>query len=830
MRFIKIKGASCHNLKNINVAIPRQKFTVVTGLSGSGKSSLIFDTLYAEAQRRYLESLASYGWEFREVLDKPEVTDIEGLSPTIAISQKFRSSNPRSTVGTLTDIYDFIRLLYAQFGSPTCSSCGRVLRQGKVTLAVGAPGGITKCCACGKDWAKFPEIDLRLFSFNAPQGACPTCQGLGSKLEIDPDLVIPNRRLSILEGAIRPLVSLGGGRSNTWQLLEAMMKSQEISLTKPVNQLLESDQQKILYGTGVKNGAEEVKGQAKSWEGIIPILLRRYQETDSNYLRSKIEFFMRSSLCVDCGGGRLNAFARAVLIDGKSIVELTSLGIKELAVFFKSSLIRRQAIARKIIEEILTRLERLSDISLSYLTLNRSTISLSGGEIQRIRLMTQLGLGLTGVIYILDEPTMGLHSRDTAQLIGILQRLQGLDNTIVVVEHDKEVISAADYIIDVGPGAGIAGGRIVGQGTPERFKRQTKTSLTARYLSGVLGIKTPSLYRAGSGREIVILGATEHNLKNIDVKIPLGKLVGVTGVSGSGKSTLIKDILARALRQRFYRAKLAPGRHQQIIGVEALDKVVMIDQSPIGRSPRSNPATYTGLFSPIRSFFASLPEAQARHFTEGQFSFNVTGGRCATCKGEGEVKIEMYFLPDVYVKCPDCHGMRYNRESLSILWRGKSIADILAMSVDEACTFLGSYIPKAKRYLVTLKQVGLGYIRLGQPATTLSGGEAQRIKLGSELSRPATGKTLYILDEPTVGLHFADVEKLLGILQLLVDKGNTVIVVEHNLDLIKSCDWLIDLGPEGGTDGGQLVACGTPRQIAQIRASYTGRSLRGVLS
>lgn len=783
MKYITIKGARCHNLKNINVQIPRGLITVVTGLSGSGKSSLVFDTLHAESQRRYLESLSSYGRDLRNIFDKPEVDDIEGLSPTIAISQKFRSGNPRSTVGTLTEVYDYLRVLYARFGRSTNIKSGSQ-----------------------------PQLHPRALSFNSPEGACPDCQGLGSKLEIDPELVIPNKKLSVAEGAIRPLSAIGGARSRWWQKLQTRAGEQGINLDQPVSQLGKDQLDKLLYGD----------------QGIIKYLMQRYQETDSGYLRGKIEHYMRTFNCPTCQGSRLNQLARSIIVGDQTIDQLCNLPIESLPAWFQTTRSRFSSHGQQLVGEIESRLQLLIANQVGYLTLNRNTMSLSGGEIQRIRLAVQIRLGLSGVIYILDEPSVGLHSRDIGLLVATLQKLKKQDNTVVVVEHDREIIKQADYLIDIGPEAGINGGRVVAIGPPDHLKVIRGKSLTAEYLNGTRQIDPPRAYRAGNGHNLTVSGARENNLHDISVDFPLGKLIGVTGVSGSGKSTLVHDILARALRQHFHRSKTPPGHYQQLTGMEYLNKVIIMDQSPIGRSPRSNPATYTGLFTPLRDFFASLPAAKARRFSKGQFSFNVSRGRCQTCSGEGEVKIEMFFLPDIYSKCPACNGQRYNAATLEVKWKDKSIADILDMSVKEAYSFIGQQMPLVLKYLKTLNQVGLGYLRLGQPATTLSGGEAQRVKLATELTRPASGNTMYILDEPTVGLHFADLECLLKILHLLVEKGNTIVIVEHNLDVINSCDWVIDLGPGSGDQGGRLVAAGTPLQIMANPDSFTGRALKSV--
>ncbi len=950
-KVIKIKNARVHNLKNISLEIPRDKFIVITGLSGSGKSSLAFDTIYAEGQRRYVESLSAYARQFISLMDKPDVDLIEGLSPAISIDQKTTSRNPRSTVGTVTEIYDYLRLLFARIGEPHCPKCGRPVKQysldeivkaiekcysgreiiilspliqGRkgehknliekiaqagfayirfdgqvysveeildkeinkkkkhnleilidqfkltpeaedkarlaeavekaldyanglvmVLLASGQAAGQKGLCpqqtiysqrfACPVCGLSLPEIEPRLFSFNSPYGACPVCSGIGTKLEVDPELIL-NPNLTIAQGAIKPWARLPG-QQQTWllRILGTVAQKYGFDLNTPIKNLTAKQRQILLYGTGKKNykieyDTNRFAGELTTeFEGIIPNLERRWKQTESDYVRREIEKYMRVMPCPACSGQRLKPEALAVLIDGLSIFAVGEKSIGQAYQFFaqleksKFMTARRKKIAAQILKEIRTRLKFLLNVGVGYLTLNRSAATLSGGEGQRIRLATQIGSNLVGVLYILDEPSIGLHQRDNDKLIKTLKNLRDLGNTIIVVEHDEATILAADYVVDIGPGAGEQGGRIVAAGTPGQIKK-ARRSLTGQYLSGRKSIPAPKKFRSGNGQFLQIIGAAEHNLKNINVKIPLGKFVAITGVSGSGKSTLMNDILYRALSQKFYRAKEPSGRHKEIKGLKYIDKVVNIDQSPIGRTPRSNPATYTGAFTPIRELFASLPEAKIRGYQPGRFSFNVVGGRCEACAGEGLVKIEMQFLPDVYVTCEVCQGRRYNSEVLEIHYHGKNISDVLNMTVAEALAFFKN-IPTIKAKLQTLADVGLGYIKLGQPATTLSGGEAQRVKLAAELSRRATGKTLYILDEPTTGLHFADIKRLLAILNQLVDKGNTVLIIEHNLDVIKSVDWLIDLGPEGGDQGGQIVAVGTPPEVAKNKKSYTGKYL-----
>lgn len=946
---IIIKGARVNNLKNIDVEIPRNKLVVITGLSGSGKSSLAFDTIYAEGQRRYVESLSSYARQFLEVKEKPDVDKIDGLSPAIAIDQKSIVQNPRSTVGTITEIYDLIRLLYARIGHPHCPRCNREVRRQsikeiveriyeidrKVNLTILAPvlrdakgnhrkvfeeirkanfyqvrfDGIiynieeldelmidkqkkhnlevvvdrillnndkeTKeqladsvkvaadlgdgsvivhrsdndidilfsqylsCPDCG---ISLPEIELRSFSFNSPFGACSVCSGLGIKQELDPELVINNRKLSLAEGAIKPWTKIFASQKSLWQLLEAVAAKHHFSLNEPVEKLNKKALNLVLYGTGSETYL--VGNKSMTFDGVIPWLEAKYLETDSDYIRKEIEKYMRSHVCAACHGRRLKPESLAVTVAGLSIDQMTDCSIKRLKKIFeeinktagsdngKKSLklnytkkvltSNEYKIVRQLIMEILRRLTFLENVGLDYLTMSRSSVTLSGGEAQRLRLATQLGSSLSEVIYVLDEPSIGLHPVDNDKLINTLKEMRDKGNTVIVVEHDRETILSADYIVDMGPGAGVYGGEIVACGNAEQIKKSK--SLTGQYLSGEKSITVIKKAARGNGKKITIKGATANNLRNITVDIPLGKLVCVTGVSGSGKSTLISDILSKALSRRLYRTKDLPGAHQEIIGFENLDKVITIDQTPIGRTPRSNPATYTGVFTYIRDLFTLVPEAKIKGFDAGRFSFNVKGGRCEACGGDGYIKYEMQFLPDVYVVCEECKGRRYNKETLEIHYRSKNIADVLSMTVSEAKVFF-SDTPIINEKLTTLEEVGLGYLTLGQPATTLSGGEAQRIKLATELSRYSTGKTLYILDEPTTGLHFDDINRLLFILNRLVEKGNSVLIIEHNLDMIKNADWIIDLGPGGGEEGGYVVAEGTPDDIKKVKKSITGRYL-----
>lgn len=933
---IVVRGAREHNLKNIDVEIPRDKLVVITGLSGSGKSSLAFDTIYAEGQRRYVESLSAYARQFLGLMEKPDVDQIDGLSPAISIDQKSSSRNPRSTVGTVTEVYDYMRLLWARIGVPHCPICGReVVRQtssqivdqifklpegtrlmilgpvvddkkgehrgvasdlkkagfsrvrvngtiydinefpdldkqrkhtvealvdrlvveeesrqrltDSVEQALAIGEGIVNILQPDSDKLQsfsehyacpvhrevsLPEVAPRNFSFNSPHGACPHCTGLGSRLEVDPELVIPNRRLTIAEGAIRPWSRTTARVTWYTRLLEAVAKQFGFSLDTPVCEMKPADLKILLYGApGDQVSMRGPGGRTyhTTYEGVIPNLQRRYHETDSEYVRKEISKYMAEHECHVCKGQRLKPEILAVTVAGKSIVDVTTLSIDAAVGFFNTLKLteKEQTIARQILKEIRSRLSFLNDVGLSYLTLDRSANTLAGGEAQRIRLATQIGSSLMGVLYILDEPSIGLHQRDNDRLIATLERLRDLGNTVIVVEHDEDTMQAADWLIDIGPMAGEHGGEVVAAGTPDEVASHPK-SLTGEYLAGKRSIETPKIRRKGSNKSLTIRGAKEHNLKNIDIEIPLGKFVTVTGVSGSGKSSLINDILAKKLAQVFHRAGDMPGKHDEIEGTKNLDKVISVDQSPIGRTPRSNPATYTGVFSDIRDLFAQTPEAKIRGYQAGRFSFNVKGGRCEACKGDGIIKIEMHFLPDVYVTCDECKGRRYNREALEIHYKGKNISEVLDMTVEEALKFFEN-IPRIQRKIETLNSVGLGYIRLGQPATTLSGGEAQRIKLATELARRSTGKTLYILDEPTTGLHFEDVRKLLEVLNALVDSGNTVLVIEHNLDVIKSADWIIDMGPEGGQGGGLLIAEGTPEKVALDADSHTGRYLKRVL-
>ncbi len=994
-QYIKIKGASVHNLKNISVDIPKNKLVVITGLSGSGKSSLAFDTIYAEAERRFVESLSSYARQFLGVKDKPDVDSIEGLSPAISIDQKSVSKNPRSTVGTITEIYDYLRILFARIGKPHCPNCQKAvgrqtveqmveqiekinpvrsqkskisadsrsmqtshgiktknevlvlaplvrgkkgehhavleeakragflrtridgvvrtledalsqpidkrkshsieivvdrffldfdlersrirdsvetaLKIGKGTMIVSiADAGIAKKTQRGESSAKeekpedrafsesfacrecginFPEIEPRTFSFNSPYGACSSCTGLGSTLEVDAKLVFPNTRLSIAEGAIRPWAFAShrvGRQSWYWWILSDLAERRGFSLETPVEKLSSDTVDLMLYGeSGESKGSALGDRRAEVFEGIIPNLKRRWKETDSDFTRAEIEKYMIIKVCPQCEGKRLRKEALAVKIGTRTIADIVSLMVTEAIPFFTDLAVMASPskknilsltefrIATPLIKEIIKRLEFLHDVGLGYLTLNRESTTLAGGEAQRIQLATQIGSRLTGIIYILDEPSIGLHPRDHEKLITTLHDLRNLGNSVIVVEHDAQTMSRADWIIDLGPGAGKHGGKIIFEGTPKEIVKAR--TLTGEYLSGKKLVTRQKKFEENNRREseektkkekyLIIRGAAEHNLKNIDVRIPLGKLVCVSGVSGSGKSSLVNDILAKSLLAKFYHAHCFPGTHKEIIGTEHINKVVVVDQSPIGRTPRSNPVTYTGAFQFIRSVFAQSPEARARGYEAGRFSFNVKGGRCESCEGQGVKKIEMYFLPDVYIECEECRGKRYNREALEIEYNGKNIAEVLHLSIDEGVLFF-EFIPSIRVKLETLRAVGLGYVKLGQPAPTLSGGEAQRVKLATELSRRDTGNTLYILDEPTTGLHFEDIQKLLSVLSMLVEKGNSVLVIEHNLDILRNADWIIDLGPEGGAKGGTLVAEGTPETIAKMKNSYTGQWLK----
>ncbi len=932
---IIVKGAREHNLKNIDVTIPRQALVVITGLSGSGKSSLAFDTIYAEGQRRYVESLSAYARQFLGLMEKPDVDQIDGLSPAISIDQKSTTRNPRSTVATVTEIYDYLRLLFARIGVPHCPIDGReVVRQTAANIIDKVAGhrknarimvlapvvvdkkgafehipeqyqraGFARVRVDGVVYAldEFPELDKnyrhnievvvdrlvnneesrtrlaqsveqaldvaegrvnilnadnneivshslmyacpdhpdvvipelepRNFSFNSPHGACPVCTGIGSRLEVDPELVIPNGRLTIAEGAIRPFNRF---YADAWYMkkMQAVADKYRFSLHVPTGELKKEDIDRIMYGTGDETYRIALGGGrsfSATYEGVVPNLERRHHDTESEFIRHDIEKFMHEKPCYVCKGRRLKPEVLAVTIADKSIMDVCDQSIDNAAEWFNGLKLseKDQKIAKQILKEICARLQFLIDVGLNYLTLLRSATTLSGGEAQRIRLATQIGSGLMGVLYVLDEPSIGLHQRDNGRLIKTLKNLRDLGNTVIVVEHDEETIRSADYLLDIGPGAGIHGGEVVAAGSPEEVSRVT-ASITAQYLSGKLNIATPKSRRKGNDKSLVIRGARENNLKNIDVRIPLGELVVVSGVSGSGKSSLINDILAKELLAQLHRANTASGRHETIEGIKQLDKAIIIDQSPIGRTPRSNPATYTGLFTPIRELFSQMPEARLRGYTPGRFSFNVKGGRCENCSGDGIIKIEMHFLPDVYVTCEVCHGKRYNREALEIHYKGHTISDVLDMTCEQALELFEN-IPTIANKLQTLVDVGLGYIHLGQSATTLSGGEAQRIKLSSELSRRATGRTLYILDEPTTGLHMADVEKLLTMLHALVNTGNSIIVIEHNLDVIKNADWVIDMGPDGGDGGGRVIAEGTPETIMKTKGSYTGDYLKNVL-
>ncbi len=933
---IVVRGARAHNLKNINIEIPRDKLVVITGLSGSGKSSLAFDTIYAEGQRRYVESLSAYARQFLGQMSKPDVDYIGGLSPAISIDQKTTSHNPRSTVGTVTEIYDYLRLLYARAGRPHCPQCGKpitrqtvqqivdqlmglpegtrlqlmapvvqgkkgehvklleeIRREGFVRVRVDGEvldvneeiklnkkkkhtisivvdrvvvrpesarrmadsletalkhgGGVAlaavvdgeetifsenfACVDCG---VSIPEIAPRLFSFNSPFGACPDCTGLGFRMELDPDLVIPDKSMTVREGAIEAWIkSLNGMR-----YLEAVADHYDFSLDEPVRDMNPAHLDKLLYGTGkelVPVSLEDSFGNRRSYkfpfEGVINNLSRRHKETNSDYMRDEIEQYMSTRACPTCAGARLKPEALAIKIGDLPINQLTAMSVLEACRFLQELDLteREQIIARQVLKEIDSRLNFLVNVGLDYLTLDRAAGTLSGGEAQRIRLATQIGSGLMGVLYILDEPSIGLHQRDNRRLLDTLERMRDLGNTLIVVEHDEETIYTADHIIDIGPGAGVHGGEVVAAGSIQDIMAVPE-SVTGQYFSGQKSIPVPLVRRQPNGKKISVLGAAEHNLKNIDVDFPLGLFICVTGVSGSGKSTLVNEILYKKLAQELHRAKTKPGACREIRGLKHLDKVIEVDQSPIGRTPRSNPATYTGVFTDIRDLFANTPESRVRGYRPGRFSFNVKGGRCEACHGDGIIKIEMHFLPDVYVPCEVCKGSRYNRETLEVKYKGKSISDVLQMTVEQALDFF-QHLPKIKRRLQTLFDVGLGYIRLGQPAPELSGGEAQRVKLATELSRRSNGKTLYILDEPTTGLHIADIHRLLDVLHRLVDAGDTVLVIEHNLDVIKTADHIIDLGPEGGYRGGQVLITGTPEEVAQSPASYTapylGKALGG---
>jgi excinuclease ABC subunit A len=946
---IFVHGAREHNLKNIDVEIPRDKFVVITGISGSGKSSLAFDTIYAEGQRRYVESLSAYARQFLGQMEKPSVDQIEGLSPAVSIDQRGVSHNPRSTVGTVTEIYDYLRLLFARIGIPHCPHCGRVITQQSAEQIVDsilelAPGtrivilaplvkdrkghhqrifedvrkagyvrvrvngelrdvdeeielerykkhtieavvdrlivpespeelesfrsrltdsvetalplgdGVVivtdvtsepprdllfsehfACAHCG---ISLGEIEPRTFSFNSPHGACSTCQGIGTKMEIDPDLVIPDRSLSLSQGALHPWSRRSTSEGYFSQLIKAVADHHGFSTEVPVRELTADQIDILLYGNRgeditlrYRNHRGKIQRYTTTYEGVIPNLERRYRETNSDYIRGEIEQYMSTHPCPGCGGKRLKPESLAVIVAGNSIDQVTAMSVSQALRFFevapKELSERELAIGERILKEIRERLGFMVNVGLDYLTLDRSATTLAGGEAQRLRLATQIGSQLMGVLYILDEPSIGLHQRDNKRLINTLMQMRDLGNTLLVVEHDEETMRSADYIIDLGPGAGDHGGYVVAAGTIQDIVA-APASITGQYLSGKRSIPVPDTRRSGNGESLVIQGAAEHNLKEIDVTIPLGKFICITGVSGSGKSTLLVEVLYRRLAMMLHRAKAKAGRHKDVLGVDHLDKVINIDQSPIGRTPRSNPGTYTNVFTYVRELFASLPEAKIRGYKPGRFSFNVKGGRCEACQGDGIIKIEMHFLPDIYVPCEVCKGKRFNRETLQVRYKGRSIADVLDMTVEECVEFFDK-IPRIKRKLKTLWDVGLGYIKLGQSSTTLSGGEAQRIKLSRELSKRATGQTLYILDEPTTGLHFEDIQRLLDVLNRLVDAGNTVIVIEHNLDVIKCADWIIDLGPEGGEEGGYVIAEGTPEEITRMPHSYTGQFLKRVL-
>jgi excinuclease ABC subunit A len=935
MDTISVRGAREHNLKNISLEIPRNRLVVITGVSGSGKSSLAFDTLFAEGQRRYVESLSSYARQFLQQMEKPDVDSIDGLSPAISIEQKSVSKNPRSTVGTVTEIHDYMRLLYASIGVPHCPNCGQTIRPQTVQqmvdrvaelpegsrlvlyapyvrgkkgeykkqlgqmaregflraridgemvelagelpsldkqkkhsidividrivvkpgiekrlsdsietalkvaggLVVLAPEGAAEetlsqsysCVECG---TSLTEITPRLFSFNSPYGACPSCSGLGTLMGVDPEKVVPDPDRSILAGAVAPWPE--GSKSWRLKMVDTLSKAMGFSLSTPWKKLPAEARRVILQGSGDQELSFNLSGKKSSYswtgkfEGVIPMLDRRYKETDSVTIRGEIEKYMSVHSCPTCQGRRLRPEALAVKLKGRSIDELSRQSVEDLRVWMGGVELdkRERAIAEKVVQEISDRLSFLDDVGVGYLTLDRSSGTLSGGESQRIRLATQIGSKLMGVLYVLDEPSIGLHQRDNARLLATLQGMRDLGNSVLVVEHDEETIRAADWVIDLGPGAGVHGGELVAQGTPKQIEKAAH-SLTGQYLTGKLAVPVPSERREGRG-ELIIEGARENNLKGLDVEIPIGCLTVVTGVSGSGKSTLINEILYKSLARYFYRASDKPGEHERIVGLEQLDKVIAIDQSPIGRTPRSNPATYTNVFNPIRNLMAMTPEARMRGYGPGRFSFNVPGGRCEACKGDGQIKIEMHFLPDIYVTCEVCGGKRYDRETLMVKYKGLNIAEILDLPVEQGYELFKN-LPAIARILETLCEVGLGYIRLGQPATTLSGGEAQRVKLSRELCKRSTGRTMYLLDEPTTGLHFDDVGKLLKLLQRLVELGNTVVVIEHNLDVIKTADWVIDLGPAGGAAGGELIAVGTPEDVAATRESFTGQYLKGVL-
>jgi excinuclease ABC subunit A len=930
-----VHGAREHNLKDVTVRLPRNALICITGLSGSGKSSLAFDTIYAEGQRRYVESLSAYARQFLQMMEKPDVDSIDGLSPAISIDQKTTSRNPRSTVGTVTEIYDYLRLLYARVGRPHCPVCGRpiagqsidsiveqilalhegtrftvnapvvrdrkgeyrelfeelrnegftrvkvdgeqhlledvpaldkkfkhtievvvdrlvmkedlrtrltqsvetaiALAEGLVTVDVvdGESFTYSERFACPEHGVSLPELQPRIFSFNSPHGACPRCTGLGAQQEIDPDLLVPDPSLSISEGALVPWAV---GNSNFYEsVISAIADRYEIDVDKPWQELTEKQQDYFLYGTGgerlyvsYRNRMNRKRSYMIAFEGIVASLERRYRDTDSSTQRERIEEYMSFRPCPVCKGARLKPEVLAVTVGGKNIHEFTRMSVTAALVFLDQLELTptEELIGARVVKEIRERLTFLDNVGVGYLQLDRASATLSGGEAQRLRLATQIGSQLVGVLYILDEPSIGLHQRDNDKLIGTLERLRDLGNTVLVVEHDEQMMRSADWLVDMGPGAGEHGGHVVAEGLAAKVQRNKK-SVTGQFLSGAREIAVPPRRTEDNGI-FSVRGASQHNLKGIDVDFPIGKFVAVTGVSGSGKSTLVNEIVYKSLANRLQKMRVKPGEHESVEGIDAFDKVIEIDQRPIGRTPRSNPATYTDLFTHIRELYSLTPDAKVRGYKPGRFSFNVKGGRCETCKGDGQIKIEMHFLPDVYVPCETCKGRRYNRETLEVRFKGKTIADVLEMSVEEALKFFAK-IPKIRRRLQTLHDVGLDYMRLGQPATTLSGGEAQRVKLAAELCKVATGRTLYILDEPTTGLHFADIERLLEVLQRLVDSGNTVLVIEHNLDVIKQADWLVDLGPEGGEAGGDVIAVGTPEDVARVPESYTGRFLRSLL-
>lgn len=815
-----VEGARVHNLKNVSVRIPRESFTVITGLSGSGKSSLAFDTIFAEGQRRYVESLSAYARQFFGTLQKPDVDLIEGLTPAISIDQKSAAHTPRSTVGTMSEVYDYLRLLFARVGIPHCPDCDLPLE--KQSLAAKPETRPTRKrvkatpLVCPNCQRQFPELSLSLFSFNSPQGACLSCHGLGTRRVLDLDLVMPNPRLTLAEGAIRPWSRLGN-QGNVVARILARIKDVGISLDTPIGELAAEQRTVLAYGS-----------QELGFEGILPNLEKRYLETESSYVRSEIERYMVEQVCASCKGQRLRPEALSVRLGNHNIVSLTGSTITVAKTWIQSleSLVAedKKQIISPIMKDVAARLGYLEQVGLDYLTLDRTADTLAGGEAQRIRLATQLGSGLTGVLYVLDEPSIGLHPQNLDQLIETIKELRDLENTVIVVEHDAQLIRAADYVIDIGPGAGVAGGEVIAQGSIDTVL-QSKDSLTAQYLRGDRAIEQRQRRRTPGRGELIVEGATGHNLKDVTATLPLETLICVTGVSGSGKSTLIQDILARALAQKLHRSRVEPEPYRDIRGVERLDKVISVDQSPIGRTPRSNPATYTNVFGPIRDLFAATPLAIERKYGPGHFSFNVREGRCEACRGDGVIQHEMHFLPDVYVECEACRGTRYQPAILDVRYNDVTIADVLSMTIEEANTFF-AHVPAVSSKLSVLAAVGLGYLELGQPATTLSGGEAQRIKLATDLARSATGRTLYILDEPTTGLHFEDIRSLLGVLQALVDKGNTVVVIEHNLDVIAASDWVIDLGPAGGDRGGEIVAQGTPEQIAKNPRSVTGKYLK----